>query len=183
MGSGNSFILPGKKCWISCERISKAERTWISRSFIDWLQRWPGAIIGSILYQHWCGAHHCHIRAASWINLLVAGSTFETIKKRKKTKWLSPVLIITGLWLFSLLAGAQPSILRSALMFTCIVWGETFSRKTSIFNTMAVSAFILLCINPYFLWDVGFQLSYAAVLSIIIFMRPIYNWFYIKIKC
>lgn len=47
---------------------------------------------------------------------------------------------------------------------------------------MAVSAFLLLCINPYGLWDVGFQLSYAAVLSIIIFMRPIYNWFYIKNK-
>lgn len=47
---------------------------------------------------------------------------------------------------------------------------------------MAVSAFILLCINPYWLWDVGFQLSYAAVLSIIIFMRPVYNWFYIKNK-
>jgi competence protein ComEC len=47
---------------------------------------------------------------------------------------------------------------------------------------LAVSAFILLCINPYWLWDVGFQLSYAAVLSIIIFMQPIYNWFYIKNK-
>jgi len=47
---------------------------------------------------------------------------------------------------------------------------------------MAVSAFILLCYNPFWLWDVGFQLSYAAVLSIIIFMRPIYNWFNIKNK-
>ena len=103
-------------------------------------------------------------------------------KKRKSTKWISPVLIITGLWLFSLLAGAQPSILRSALMFTFIVLGESLSKKSSIYNTMAVSAFILLCINPFWLWDVGFQLSYAAVLSIIIFMRPIYNWFYIKNK-
>jgi len=95
---------------------------------------------------------------------------------------LRTVFIITVLWMFSLLAGAQPSILRSALMFTCIVLGESLSKKTSIYNTMAVSAFILLCINPYWLWDVGFQLSYAAVLSIIIFMRPIYNWFYIKNK-
>ena len=47
---------------------------------------------------------------------------------------------------------------------------------------MAFSAFILLCINPYWLWDVGFQLSYAAVLSIIIFMKPIYNWFYFSNK-
>lgn len=47
---------------------------------------------------------------------------------------------------------------------------------------MAVSAFLLLCINPFWVWDVGFQLSYAAVLSIIIFMRPIYNLFYIPNK-
>lgn len=100
----------------------------------------------------------------------------------KKLRWLRPVLILTGLWLFSLLAGAQPSVIRSAVMFTCIVLGNSFERKTSIFNTLALSAFILLCYNPYWLWDVGFQLSYAAVLSIVIFMRPIYNWFYIKNK-
>ncbi|HWR32029.1 MAG TPA: ComEC/Rec2 family competence protein [Chitinophagaceae bacterium] len=107
---------------------------------------------------------------------------FRPLQKRKKIKWMRPVLIIAGLWLFSLLSGAQPSVLRSALMFTCIVAGESFGRKSSIFNTLALSAFILLCINPYWLWDVGFQLSYAAVLSIIIFLKPIYNWFYIRNK-
>lgn len=106
----------------------------------------------------------------------------QPLQKRKKLRWLRPLLIITGLWLFSLLAGAQPSVLRSALMFTCIVLGEGFTKRTSIFNTLSLSAFILLCINPYWLWDVGFQLSYAAVLSIIIFMRPIYNWFYFRNK-
>jgi competence protein ComEC len=119
-----------------------------------------------------------HLGLIYWLLALL----LRPLKNRKKIKWLRPVLIITGLWLFSLLAGAQPSILRSALMFTCIVLGESFSKKTSIYNTMAVSAFILLCINPYWIWDVGFQLSYSAVLSIIIFMRPIYNWFYIKNK-
>ncbi len=119
-----------------------------------------------------------HLGLIYWLLALL----LKPLLKRKKTRWLRPVLIITCLWSFSLLAGAQPSILRSALMFTCIVLGESLSKKTSIYNTMAVSAFILLCINPYWLWDVGFQLSYAAVLSIIIFMRPIYNWFYIKNK-
>ena len=119
-----------------------------------------------------------HLGLIYWLLALI----LKPLKKRRKTRWLSPFFIITGLWLFSLLAGAQPSILRSALMFTCIVLGEALSKKTSIFNTMAVSAFILLCINPYWLWDVGFQLSYTAVLSIIIFMRPVYNWFYIKNK-
>jgi len=119
-----------------------------------------------------------HLGLIYWLLALL----LKPLKKRKKTQWLNPLLIISGLWLFSLLAGAQPSILRSAVMFTCIVLGESLARKTSIFNTMAVSAFILLCINPYWLWDVGFQLSYAAVLSIIIFMRPIYNWMYFKNK-
>ena len=119
-----------------------------------------------------------HLGLIYWLLALF----FKPLKKKRKTKWLSPVLIITGLWLFSFLAGAQPSILRSALMFTCIVVGESLSKKTSIYNTMAVSAFMLLCINPFWLWDVGFQLSYTAVLSIIIFMRPVYNWFYIKNK-
>lgn len=101
---------------------------------------------------------------------------FKPVSKRKRWKWLSIIGIIAGLWLFSLLAGAQPSVLRSAVMFTCIVIGEGLTRRTSIFNTLALSAFILLCINPYWLWDVGFQLSYAAVTSIVLFMQPIYNW-------
>ena len=99
---------------------------------------------------------------------------------KKRLRWLRPVLIILGLWLFALLAGAQPSVLRSALMFTCIILGENLTRKTSIYNTLALSAFLLLCYNPYWLWDLGFQLSYAAVLSIVIFMQPVYNWFYIS---
>ncbi|HEV7781609.1 MAG TPA: ComEC/Rec2 family competence protein, partial [Chitinophagaceae bacterium] len=119
-----------------------------------------------------------HLGLIYWLMALL----LRPLQKRKSTRWIRAVIIITVLWIFSLLAGAQPSILRSALMFTCIVLGESLSKKTSIYNTMAVSAFILLCINPYWLWDVGFQLSYAAVLSIIIFMQPIYNLFYSKNK-
>jgi competence protein ComEC len=127
-----------------------------------------------------------HIIAISGLHLgliyWLLSFLLRPLKKKRETSWLNPVCIIAGLWLFSWLAGAQPSILRSAIMFTCIVLGESLSRKTSIYNTLAVSAFILLCINPYWLWDVGFQLSYAAVLSIILFMRPVYNWFYIPNK-
>jgi competence protein ComEC len=106
---------------------------------------------------------------------------FKPLQKRK-FRWLRPIFILTGLWLFSLLAGAQPSVLRSAVMFTCVVLGDTFDKRASVFNSLALSALLLLCINPYWLWDVGFQLSYAAVLSIIIFMQPIYYLLYIKNK-
>ena len=107
---------------------------------------------------------------------------FFTPLQKRKLNWLRPIFLLAGLWIFSLLAGAQPSILRSAVMFTCIVLGDSFQRKSSIYNSLALSAALLLWINPYWLWDVGFQLSYAAVLSIIIFMQPIYHWLYIKNK-
>lgn len=119
-----------------------------------------------------------HLGLIYWLLILL----FKPLQKNKKLKWLPPLLIISGLWLFTLLAGAQPSVLRSAIMFTCMVVAQAVSRKSSIYNTMAVSAFVLLCINPFWLWDVGFQLSFAAVLSIVIFMQPIYNWFYCKNK-
>ena len=119
-----------------------------------------------------------HLGLIYWLlNILL-----HPFRKRKQTSWAVPLLIISGLWLFSLLAGGGPSILRSAVMFTCIVIGESAERKTFIYNSLAASAFILLCINPFWLWDAGFQLSYTAVLSIVIFMKPVYNWFYFKNK-
>ncbi|MBL7740688.1 MAG: ComEC family competence protein [Chitinophagaceae bacterium] len=119
-----------------------------------------------------------HIGLIYWLLTLL----LKPLRRTKYSRWLAPLLIIAGLWAFSLLAGGQPSVLRSAVMFTCIVLGQSFGRDTSIYNTLAFSAFILLCYNPYWLWDVGFQLSYTAVLSIVIFMKPIYHWFYIKNK-
>jgi competence protein ComEC len=119
-----------------------------------------------------------HLGLIYWLLVLL----FKPLQRHVKLKWLRTLLIIAGLWAFSLLAGAQPSILRSSFMFSFIALGEHLNRKTSIYNSMAVSAFLLLCINPFWLWDVGFQLSYAAVLSIIIFMQPIYNWLFFSNK-
>lgn len=126
-----------------------------------------------------------HIIAISGMHLaLIYGLLILITKplKRKQLNWLRIVLILSSLWLFTLLAGAQASVVRSAVMFTCIALGEALSRRTSIYNTLALSAFLLLAYNPFWLWDVGFQLSYAAVLSIVTFYRPVYNWFYLPNK-
>jgi competence protein ComEC len=138
------------------------------------------------LVQSYSNTGVVHIIAISGLHLgLIYGLLLIILKplKRKKIfRWLHPVIILSVLWLFSFLAGAQPSILRSAVMFSCLILGETLSRKSSIYNTLAFSALLLLCINPFWLWDVGFQLSYSAVLSIFIFMKPIYHLFYIRNK-
>ena len=117
-----------------------------------------------------------HLGLIYWLLL----SLTRPLRKKKTLTGLRFFIIISSLWIFSLLAGAGPSVLRSAVMFSCIAFGEVLNRKSSIYNTLALSAFILLIWNPYWLWDVGFQLSYSAVLSIVIFFRPIYNWFYFE---
>jgi len=119
-----------------------------------------------------------HVGLIYWI----LGYLLTPFMSREKSLWLKPVFIITGLWLFGFLAGGSPSVLRSVVMFTFIVLGESMAKRISVYNSLAASAFLLLCYNPYWLWDVGFQLSYAAVLSIIIFRKSIYNWWFIPNK-
>ena len=107
---------------------------------------------------------------------------FSRIPLIKKSKVMQVILILTCLWVFSLLTGAAASVLRSAVMFTFITIGKNFVKQSSIYNSLAASAFVLLCYNPYFLWDVGFQLSYLALIGIIVFQKPIHNLVYIKNK-
>lgn len=127
-----------------------------------------------------------HIIAISGLHLgmiyLALLFILSPFKQKRWYKWVKPVFILFVLWSFTLIAGAVPSILRSAVMFTFIIIGESLNRKTNIYNTLAASAFCMLVYNPFFLWDVGFLLSYAAVISIISFQRYIYKWFYFKNK-
>lgn len=100
----------------------------------------------------------------------------------KKADILKFILLLIGIWLFAVLTGAAPSVLRAAVMFSCIILGKALGKKSSIYNSLAASAFLLLCINPYLLWEVGFQLSYLAVIGIVVFQMPIYQWLYVKNK-
>jgi competence protein ComEC len=100
-----------------------------------------------------------------------------------KRSAITRVMLILGcLWLFSLITGASASVLRSAVMFTCIIIGKEFFKQASIYNSLASSAFLLLCYNPFLLWDVGFQLSYFAVGGIVWLQKPIQNLYYTKNK-
>lgn len=120
-----------------------------------------------------------HVIAISGLHLGLIYSLLlfllKPLDKRKETKWIKAVLILSFLWIFSLLTGAGASVIRAAIMFTFILLGEILGKKGNILNSMAASAVLMLFINPFLLWDVGFQLSYAAVLSIVLFMKPIHH--------
>ncbi len=114
-----------------------------------------------------------------YVGLVWLFSRLPFIKRSAITR---VILILGCLWLFSLITGASASVLRSAVMFTCIIIGKEFFRQTSIYNSLASSAFLLLCFNPFLLWDVGFQLSYFAVVGIVWLQKPIQDLYYSKHK-
>ncbi|WP_343669470.1 ComEC/Rec2 family competence protein [Chitinophaga sp.] len=86
---------------------------------------------------------------------------------------LKGVLIIVVVWGFTLLTGASASVLRAAVMLTVVTIGKFFlDRDSSTYNQLALSAFLLLCYDPALIKDVGFQLSYLAVLGILLLNKP-----------
>lgn len=79
------------------------------------------------------------------------------------------LIVLCLLWLYAFVAGFSPSIVRATVMFSFILAGRLMDRDSNTFNMVAASFLTLLLINPLYLYDVGFQLSYAAVASILLF--------------
>lgn len=138
------------------------------------------------LVQSYSNTGIVHIIAISGLHLgmiyLLLIKLFIPFGKRKWVTIVKPVFIVLVLWVFTFTAGAGPSILRSAIMFSFIVIGESLNRKSNMYNSLCASALCLLIFNPFNLWDVGFQLSYTAVLSIVLFQEYINKWFYFQNK-
>jgi competence protein ComEC len=86
---------------------------------------------------------------------------------RTHVRWLFYLMLLLALLMYAALTGFSPSVCRASLMFGCYTLGKWLHRDTQFYNVLAFSAFLLLFINPFILFDVGFQLSYAAVTSIV----------------
>lgn len=95
-------------------------------------------------------------------------------------KRLKPILIIVLLWSYAFITGLSPSVLRSSVMFSCMAFGGVLGRKSNTYNTIFVSAFFLLFFNADLLFDVGFQLSYSAVIAIVYFQPKIAGLLYVR---
>lgn len=119
-----------------------------------------------------------HVLAVSGMHVgliyLILGGLFKPLKSRKWAKWVEPWFMLIGIWLYSLLCGLSPSILRASVMFSFMIIGKLINRSGNPFNSLAASAFFLLFYDPQLLYHVGFQLSYAAVLGIIGFYPYLY---------
>lgn len=87
------------------------------------------------------------------------------------------LIVLAILWLFALLTGLPASVTRAVTLFSFISIGNYFNQPKAIYNALAISAFLILLVKPNAVFDIGFQLSYVAVLSIVLF-QPFYKKFY-----
>lgn len=77
------------------------------------------------------------------------------------------IIILAVLWIFAFISGMSASVVRSVVTFTFIGIGLYMNRNSNIYNSLAASMFFILLFTPNFLFDVGFQLSYGAVIAIV----------------
>ncbi|MCZ8354492.1 MAG: ComEC/Rec2 family competence protein [Cyclobacteriaceae bacterium] len=129
--------------------------------------------------QAYAAAGAMHVLAVSGMHVtilytLLIGLAKPLGKKVTHGWWLAIVSLII-MWTYAFITGWSPSVMRSAVMISIMVFSKPLKRKGNVFNAVALSAFVLLLWDPFMLMSVGFQLSYLAVLGIIIFQKPIYR--------
>ncbi|TRO67078.1 ComEC/Rec2 family competence protein [Christiangramia sabulilitoris] len=137
--------------------------------------------ISDQLYKNYAAAGAIHILAISGLHigilLLLLNYILKPLERFKYGHVLKPFTVILLLWSFAFLTGLSPSVVRAVSMFSFLAIGLQTKRKTSSLNSLFISLFFLTLINPYYLFQVGFQLSYLAVFSIIILQPYIYKIF------
>ena len=100
----------------------------------------------------------------------------------KRGKTIRLLFILVTLWSFAVIAGLSPSVVRAVTMFSLFAIVKGLKRSSNSLNTLAISAFILLLVRPAFCFDLGFQLSYAAVAAIIIIKPILDSWINFKTR-
>lgn len=117
-----------------------------------------------------------HILSVSGLHigfiLLFINFILKPFPNTKKGSFIKLIIVIVSLWLFGILAGLAPSVVRSVTMFSFVAVGQYLRRSTNIYYTLLVSVLLILLFEPSFLFDVGFQLSYTA-LFFIIWLQPL----------
>ena len=125
--------------------------------------------------QTFSAAGAMHVLAVSGLHVGIIFGIFTLIfgflQKHKFGKYSFVLLGVSLLWAYAFITGLSPSVMRAAAMFSLVCIAGNIHRQTNIYNTLTVSAFLLLLLNPNNLFEVGFQLSYAAVFGIV-YLQP-----------
>jgi competence protein ComEC len=122
-----------------------------------------------------------HILSVSGMHVgmifLVLEKMLAFLEKRKNGGHVKAFLVIVFIWLYALITGLSPAVMRAAAMLSLVVVGKAMKRHPDILNVLAASVILLLLWQPLLLADLGFQLSYLAVAGIVLLYKPVYDLF------
>ncbi len=122
-----------------------------------------------------------HILSVSGMHVGIIFLFLETLltvlAKSRKGIWLKSILELLCIWAYSAVTGFSPAVLRAATCLSFLIIGKSIKRKPGMLNVISASVFFLLIMDPSIIADVGFQLSYLAVIGIVILYKPIYDLF------
>lgn len=115
-----------------------------------------------------------HVLVISGLHITFIGGLMLLLARRfTKNRWLQFALSMSALWAYVLAVGAEPSVVRAALMFTIVLFAPIVSRKASSLNALGGAGLIILAWRPADLFDPSLQLTFVSVLAIVVFAWPL----------
>ncbi len=136
------------------------------------------------LRDRYAAAGAMHVLCVSGLHVgiifFILSFLLKGLDRRRSTRILKMLLLLFSIWIYALITGLSPSVMRAGVMFSLFAWREVRKEKSNPYNILAASAFILLLADPFLITRIGFQLSYAAVLAIIALFDPIYKLLVVK---
>jgi competence protein ComEC len=166
------------------KRLQKLAFNPIELAFVKALFLGQRQDITSDIYADYAKAGVVHILAISGLHigiiLMILLFILQPLLYFKRGKTIRLLIILVTLWSFAVIAGLSPSVVRAVTMFSLFAIVKGLKRSSNSINTLAISAFVLLLIRPAFCFDLGFQLSYAAVAAIIIIKPILDSWITFK---
>lgn len=127
------------------------------------------------LRQQFSATGVAHLLSVSGFHVGIVAAFFSlllsVLPNKSVFRWGRFVLLLLIIWAFAYIAGLSAPSVRAALMFTIYLTGRQLQYRPDRYNTLAAAAFCMLVYNPFYLFDVGFQLSFIAVFFIL-YLQP-----------
>ncbi|QCX40839.1 ComEC family competence protein [Aureibaculum algae] len=142
--------------------------------------------ISKEIIENYQNAGAIHILAVSGLHvgiiLLLLNFLFTPLERLKQGKIIKLSIVVLILWAFAFIAGLSASVIRAVTMFTAVAIALATKKEINTYKTLLISVFFLLLFNPFYLFEVGFQLSYLAVFFIVWVQPKLYNLWKPKYK-
>lgn len=112
-----------------------------------------------------------HVLALSGMHVAILwgllSGVMRPLDRKRLGRWMKCFFLVVILWAFAFLVGLSASVVRAVVMCMLMTMARAAGERALSFNTLAIAAFLMLLYNPFYLFDVGFQLSFLAVVSIL----------------